>query len=221
MAPKHPTDDLIGETRGSSPPKQARSARSLKAIIRALRALLEEHYFEDLTVQQIAEEAGVSVGVCYQRFGSKQGLLAFVYNEFERDLAPLVEEHTRVARWQGLNGAGMAAAAADDLYRFYRKRRGLLRTFYLWLRLHPKSASPESGQRRRRQMRRVGEAMVVAGGFATAPSRVAQALAQLSLVLVDQVLFEDLPPTWLSRRQAAGARRLAVAQFAAVIEGRA
>ncbi|MEM9530862.1 MAG: TetR/AcrR family transcriptional regulator [Pseudomonadota bacterium] len=221
MNSKHPTDDLIVKVPGSSQPKQARSVRSHEAIIGALRSLLEEHYFEDLTVQQIADKAGVSVGVCYQRFGSKQGLLAYVYREFEKDLEPLVKEHASASRWQGLSGAEMAAAAAEDLYRFYRKRRGLLRTFYLWLRLHPESASPESGKRRRAQMRGVGAAMVAAGGFSQKPATVAQALAQLSLVLVDQVLFEALPPTWLSSREAAGARRLAVSQFAAVIEGRA
>jgi len=58
-------------------PKQARSRQTAERITAAALALLERKSFAELSVQEIARRAGVSVGGFYARFPSKQALLQY------------------------------------------------------------------------------------------------------------------------------------------------
>ena len=59
-------------------PRQARSEQTLKRILAACDALLAERTFEQISMQDIAREAGVSVGNLYNRFSDKEGLVNHV-----------------------------------------------------------------------------------------------------------------------------------------------
>lgn len=61
-----------------------RKRRTMDALLRAAEAIFSELPEEEVTVEQIAERAGVAVGSIYNHFGSKSGLRAAVV---ERALA--------------------------------------------------------------------------------------------------------------------------------------
>jgi AcrR family transcriptional regulator len=59
-------------------PRQARSERTLEKILAACDRLLAKRSFEQISMQDIASEAGVSVGNLYNRFSDKGGLIDHV-----------------------------------------------------------------------------------------------------------------------------------------------
>ena len=55
--------------------------RTKEFIIEAIKKLLEKHTFENITVQNIIDEAGVSKPTFYRYFQSKYDLAASVFSE--------------------------------------------------------------------------------------------------------------------------------------------
>jgi AcrR family transcriptional regulator len=72
-------------------------------IVEAFRRALQAHWLEDVTLEQVAREAGVSVQTVIRRFGGKQGLLEAV--------AGLMEGEVRAVR--GAPRGDLAAAVAN------------------------------------------------------------------------------------------------------------
>ncbi|MDJ0877742.1 MAG: TetR/AcrR family transcriptional regulator [Halieaceae bacterium] len=63
---------------GMTAPRQARSERTLQSILDACDRLLLDRPFERISMQDIAREAGVSVGNLYNRFADKSALVDHV-----------------------------------------------------------------------------------------------------------------------------------------------
>lgn len=108
-------------------PKQARSQRTLEALLDAAEGLLQTRAFHELRVQEIVERAGSSSGSFYARFADKRALLHALHERF-------------VARVRGDLAAGMPegmgrAVDRDMLVRHvvatsvetHRRHRGILR----------------------------------------------------------------------------------------------
>jgi AcrR family transcriptional regulator len=64
-------------------PQQARSERTLEKILAACDRLLAERSFEQISMQDIASEAGISVGNLYNRFSDKNGLIDHVLASYQ------------------------------------------------------------------------------------------------------------------------------------------
>ena len=81
-------------------PRQARSERTLEKILGACDRLLEERPFEQISMQDIAREAGVSVGNLYNRFSDKNGLVDHVLAShqvrFMNDIRELLASNAEV-----------------------------------------------------------------------------------------------------------------------------
>lgn len=65
-----------------------RSEKTRKAILKAAFRLLKKHGFEDISSQQIANEAGVSTATLYRWWKNKQAILLDAYLETTRELLP-------------------------------------------------------------------------------------------------------------------------------------
>jgi AcrR family transcriptional regulator len=65
-----------------------RSEKTRKAILKAAFRLLKKHGFEDISSQQIAQEAGVSTATLYRWWENKQAILLDAYLETSRRLLP-------------------------------------------------------------------------------------------------------------------------------------
>lgn len=68
------------------PPRQRRSRESLERILDAAESLIRERGFDDMTIAEVVQRSGSSVGSLYARFPNKLGLLRGVQSRY----------HTRV-----------------------------------------------------------------------------------------------------------------------------
>lgn len=80
-----------------APARQDRSRRTERAILDAVRELLEDRPFDDVSMADVARRADVSIGGLYGRFpGGKTGILQVLYRalleEWSRTLAELLPD---------------------------------------------------------------------------------------------------------------------------------
>jgi len=118
-------------------PKQQRSRDSMERVLDAGAELFEEQGSE-LTIQQVSQRAGVSVGAIYARFGNKESLVRAIHRhamaeigamnallepgEWADTLSPeqfvreVVRRESEVFRtYRGLLRASMHLGASDDV----------------------------------------------------------------------------------------------------------
>ncbi len=134
-------------------PRQARSQQTQEKLLAALEKLLGQRVFEKITIQDIAEEAGVAVGTVYRRFRDKEALLPVLYGRLDDRLAAWGEGVWRGYRGPdaSIPGGGLKTAMrrlVSAHVRFYRDNAPILRTLYLQVRLDGELADPSVGQRR-------------------------------------------------------------------------
>jgi AcrR family transcriptional regulator len=58
--------------------RQARARRTRERVLAAAARLIRQHPFAEISMQEIAEEAGISIGALYARFPSKEAVLALL-----------------------------------------------------------------------------------------------------------------------------------------------
>ncbi|WP_028115794.1 TetR/AcrR family transcriptional regulator [Ferrimonas senticii] len=116
-----------------SQPKQQRSQQTQQRLLLALDACLQRKYFEQITVAELAAEAGVSVGTVYRRFKDKEALLPLLYQRFSDDLQRWLSSFT------GQSLASFEQALQRycvETWQFMSAQRHVLRTVHLNARLH-------------------------------------------------------------------------------------
>ena len=91
-------DSPLGFPTVAEPPKQDRAQRLLDRIVTAGRELLADREFDQITVADIAARAGVSVGVFYTRFTSKERLLAHLARGLASELQRSAEKELSADR---------------------------------------------------------------------------------------------------------------------------
>ena len=115
-------------------PRQARSQEVLDRLVAAALDLLDERDWETIAIADIASRAGVSVGVMYTRFPTKDHLLVHLAGALaEEARATVAEAFAEDAV------AGMALAELAELYfsiaaRTFVKHRRLFRAVTLMVR---------------------------------------------------------------------------------------
>ncbi|HEU0302848.1 MAG TPA: TetR/AcrR family transcriptional regulator, partial [Longimicrobium sp.] len=121
-------------------PRQPRSRQTEERILRAFSELLSDARFEDVSVQQVAGRAGVSVGGFYARFASKDDLLLHaMYAGYVRDAVADAERTFDPARWQGTGIAPVAEAYFALMLRAARDHVAVLREL-----VHRTRGNPET-----------------------------------------------------------------------------
>jgi AcrR family transcriptional regulator len=119
-------------------PQQQRSRDTQNRILTALERLLEKHFFEQITTRQLASEAGVAPATLYRRFQDKNALLPALYERYDQRLSQWGKElwdedqqrrHTSIEE--------RVTHVVREHVNFYRDNEPILRTVYLYLRLHP------------------------------------------------------------------------------------
>ena len=86
----------------SNAPQQDRSIRTQQALIDAFVKLLQKQSFDEITVAQIAAEAGLTTGAIYRRFKDKRALLEVAFERFYEDA--LEHQQTRVEATKDKSG---------------------------------------------------------------------------------------------------------------------
>ena len=175
-------------------PKQQRSQDTQRKLIAALHLCLQDKFFEHISIKELAERAGVSVGTFYRRFKDKESLLPLLYQDFGDDLL----------QWVGrleLNQYSDLTAAVEQLsvevYNFLASRKSIFRTLHLNSRLHSSLLDSDELVDRRAIYRRLAALLLKFGAEikVAEPSKAADmAIFMMITSLLDKVLYPSLTP---------------------------
>ena len=114
--------------------KQVRSQQTHNKLLKALNHCLKDNFFEHISIAQITNKAGVSVGTFYRRFKNKEALLPCLYQDFSERLKQWVAslaEHNQAS----LDKQVTFLVTETNL--FLQANTGVLRTLHLNSRLYP------------------------------------------------------------------------------------
>ncbi|MEM7327286.1 MAG: TetR/AcrR family transcriptional regulator [Pseudomonadota bacterium] len=126
-----------------NPPKQVRAIRTREKLMSALERLLRTHEFENISVQDIAAEAGVAVGSVYSHFKDKtaflEALLAYWRTQVESQLEIAEAQDTRAA-FAAMGSLRAALYEATKAVYYQTQESGhILRAVHTYARLHPEA----------------------------------------------------------------------------------
>lgn len=175
------------------PPKQARSRDTLDRILAAARQALEQKNFEETTLSEVVERAGVTVGAFYHRFPSKQALLEYLEREAYGSMRSALTSVFAAPESDVVTLAQLLRRFVTAQARMYRENRGALRAILL------KSRSDPERQARRVEFTRevLGTAvewMLTQPGDVKHPdpaTALQVALLFVSSALRDVILFDE------------------------------
>ena len=114
-------------------PKQKRSLDTQRKLLSALHFCLQDKFFEHISIKELADHAGVSVGTFYRRFKDKESLLPLLYQDFGNDLDQWVS-HLENASFANLQQA--IETISKKMYQFILAKKSVFRTLHLNARLH-------------------------------------------------------------------------------------
>lgn len=142
--------DGPGSPRTVSPPQQARSEQTLRRLLDAAEALIEEKGAADASIPEIVRRAGSSVGGFYARFRDKDALYRALEERFFREIYQRLDEISSPERWQGASLAEIVRPSVQELVTIFRERAALIRCFLVRAANH--AATFEDGIRFRREV---------------------------------------------------------------------
>lgn len=180
-------------------PKQTRSENTQERVLRALEEMLSERFFEQITIRDLAARTGVASGTIYRRFKDKEALLPVLYARFDHtksewatefwDEFDLDSERRLEPRIRHLVGKHVV---------FYKAHAPILRTVYLYMRLHGELSVENIDQKRQSLYQRILEPVLAA---LASEERVEPSVDQIKLFLLllltsvnERMLFGDLKP---------------------------
>src|SRR5215210_2046014 len=104
-------------------PQQDRSRETEDAIIAAATALMLERPLDQISVAEIAQRAGVSVGGFYARFKNKGALLHLLDEHFLVDSRAAFDEALSARRVAGMGAADVVATYVRVMVAKFREHR--------------------------------------------------------------------------------------------------
>ncbi|HSM35613.1 MAG TPA: helix-turn-helix domain-containing protein [Longimicrobiales bacterium] len=119
------------------PPRQARSQKSLDRILGAAERIAGERGLEAVTVQEVIQRSGVSVGSFYARFEGRDALLHHMQHRFWTDAEEQWRAFLDPARWDGVPASVLVGELVRILVRGYALRAPQLRAYLLYALAHP------------------------------------------------------------------------------------
>jgi AcrR family transcriptional regulator len=182
---------------GFTPPSQKRSEETLARMVSAARTALGTKSFDELTLNELTERAGVTVGAFYQRFPSKAAFLRYLEAEAFREIREHAASLFSMPPPDGGRPVGEHIRAfASGLAALYREHGGILREL-----VQRSRANPSLQQRRMDMTRDVVAGAVdwilAQGGLIGHPEpkkALGVALLFISSALRDVILFNE---TWV------------------------
>lgn len=128
-------------------PKQVRSQETMDKVLDAATQILETKNFEELTVAEVVQLAGTSVGAFYGRFKDKDALLHALDERFFQYFEMAIKNLHHPENWAGKSIAYIIEGTARVLVEAYSQQRGVLRSLNLKARLYNESQFKKREQR--------------------------------------------------------------------------
>jgi AcrR family transcriptional regulator len=175
-------------------PKQQRSQDTQRKLLVALHTCLQHKFFEHITIKELAELAGVSVGTFYRRFKDKESLLPLLYQDFGNDLAQWVntlEQQKFVSLYQALEQISL------EMYQFAITRKSVFRTLHLNSRLHSELLTTDKTVDRNVIYQKLADVLLIFADEMTVDNK--EKSAQLVIftiinTMLEKILYPGLTP---------------------------
>jgi AcrR family transcriptional regulator len=107
--------------------KQRRSLETFEKLLEAAEAEIVEKSFDEVSVNEICDRAGLSIGAFYRRFESKDGLLQVLHERYAERVVHLEAVALSPARWEGVPLQEMIERVIDEIIETTKGNLGLLR----------------------------------------------------------------------------------------------
>jgi len=117
--------------RGFRAPQQTRSQATLERIAVATESLLLERGPDGITIHDVVERAGSSVGSFYARFEDREAAVRYLQDRFWRDAEARWREHLAPSRWRGRSAVQVVTGFVRSLTRAMTADRRRYRMFLL------------------------------------------------------------------------------------------
>lgn len=135
MAPNPPSDPSPNR------PQQSRAIRTREKLMAALGRLLRSQEFENISVQDIAKEAGVAVGSVYSHFKDKTAFLEALLASWREQVQArlkVAEEQGAAAAFRAMGNLRVALFEITKAVHAQTIENGhILRAIHTYARLHP------------------------------------------------------------------------------------
>ena len=174
-------------------PKQSRGHETQARLVDACLRLVEDRPFDQISIAQIAAEAGMSVGTFYRRFRSKEAILPDLFDVYETRYVAFSAEMRRVEEFGHPDLDVRVRALVHHTMAFFRENRGLIRSLHLFSLLHPELVPSEALERRGQLLNSLGEMFEGAGPGDPNLKGKAAAMCLVS-ALREQVVYPDQAP---------------------------
>ena len=126
-------------------PQQVRSKDTQEKLLIALESLLEERFFEQISIRDIAQRAEVSTGTIYRRFQNKEALLPILYERYDDELCRWANSIWKDKNLEKFCDLKLRIEwVVKEHVRFYKKYAHILRTLYIYNRLHGEISLPNA-----------------------------------------------------------------------------
>jgi AcrR family transcriptional regulator len=109
------------------PTKQARAQKTRDKLLSAGAKLLKDHSLDDISIAQIAREAGCSVGVFYFRFQDKDAFFRFLLDQTLHDIRTHTDAIFASQSVQGQPESDILAQCIGHFINIMREHGGLIR----------------------------------------------------------------------------------------------
>lgn len=116
---------------GFREPRQQRSRHNLQRIVAATESILVERGPEGVTVQDVVDHAGTSVGAFYARFDGKEAVMRYVEDRFWSAAEERWTGYLDPTRWKSVTAAAVVARVVRQLVRLQNDARRPFRAFLL------------------------------------------------------------------------------------------
>jgi AcrR family transcriptional regulator len=175
-------------------PKQQRSQDTQRKLLAALHICLKDKFFEHISIKELAEHAGVSVGTFYRRFKDKNSLLPLLYQDFGNDLSLWVDKLELI---EFTNLQDVVERVSSETYEFLANRSSIFRTLHLNSRLHSALLASDKSVDRKDIYRRLANLLLNFKHEITAEDKNKAAEVVIFIMingLLDKVLYPTLTP---------------------------
>ena len=175
-------------------PQQKRSKDTQTKILAALHVCLQNKFFEQITIKELAQEAGVSVGTFYRRFKDKESLLPLLYQEFGQDLQSWVDD---LEKQSFTDLKDTVEQVCDKTYLFLSSKKAVFRTLHLNSRLQSNLIASDKRVDRRKVYQQISNVFLkFESEFLSGDPEASADTAVFVMVttLLEKVLYPELTP---------------------------
>ena len=114
-----------GRLRGVTPAQQGRSEATFRGLIQAGRKALDAKFFDEMTIEDIARDAGASVGAFYGRFENKEAFFSAIQEITVADIESELKSQLAQRKVEAASDKEFLVAVAKSTVGIFRKHRGL------------------------------------------------------------------------------------------------